>query len=370
MKQKIGQRVGEYVLHHSIGGGRTSVVWCAKHIKLRRDVAIKIIDKKRTDILLPSIRKEIEISKDLNHPYVTHMYESFEDEEYIYIVMEYMHNGSLAQQISMTGQLAESRAKPYIAQILIALKYLHDHQIIHRDIKAENVLIDVNQNVRLMDYGMSSTQELARSNCGSHCYAAPEIILHNEYNHLVDMWSTGVLFYYMLSGELPFFDSNLPGLMNKILTQDPKPIQDISRSMQDLIDHLLCKDPTERYSVNEALNHPCIKETVCVLPNLFQDKSNEFNENIGDFLREFDVDPIVLKEKYQKGIFDKDIVMYKIAYFCNKVDEAFYLHQSAKNFTYTKPNPRILLCKRTKSVVRTVSHNPKLRRLIHRLTDN
>lgn len=250
-----------YKFIQAIGEGKTAVVWLAQHTGVNRQVAVKVLQKSSQIENLRHIMQEVELGTAINCPYFVKYYDSFEDEENLYIVMEYLPNGSLAQLIRKDGALEEKRAKQIIYQVFKALDYIHDKKIIHRDLKAENILLAANNDIKIADFGVSTTlDKLNQSICGSPSYIAPELIKREVYGTAVDMWASGVLLYLMLTGDYPFKDDSLAMLCQKIVKQEIEIPQTLSSDLQNLLFSLLRKEPIFRILASEALAHPCFED--------------------------------------------------------------------------------------------------------------
>ena len=152
----------------------------------------------------------------LNHPNITKILETFEDDKYIFIIMEYINGGNLFSFVKKRRKLSEKISKFLFRQIIEGIQHIHSKKIVHRDIKLENILIDLNNKIKICDFGigimLNSDDELIREQCGTPMYMAPEIILNSKKNgykgYPVDIWSAGIALYIMLSGTLPFSYKN------------------------------------------------------------------------------------------------------------------------------------------------------------------
>jgi serine/threonine protein kinase len=215
----------------------------------------------------------------LNHPNITKILEMFEDEKYILIIMEYINGGNLFSFVKKRRKLNEKISKFLFKQIILGIKHIHSQNIVHRDVKLENILIDLNNTIKICDFGigriLSSPDELLHDQCGTPMYMAPEILSCSKEKGYkgfpVDIWSAGIALYIMLSGTLPFsikddIDSfvdendfkkkkNL-ALRQAIIYNEPKKIEKISDKARDLLHGLLNKDPNKRLTCDEILNHP------------------------------------------------------------------------------------------------------------------
>ena len=177
-------------------------------------VAIKILEKKKfiekkEEYLA---KREIDILKNINHLNVIKTKKIFDDSENIYIIMEYCEKGELYDHIIEEICLNEKEAAYYFYQLINGLEYIHKNGIVHRDLKSENLLINKNNILKIIDFGLSNyydSQKLLSTLCGSLSYAAPEMIKGKEYDGIMaDIWSTGIILYAMLCGCLPFDDDN------------------------------------------------------------------------------------------------------------------------------------------------------------------
>ena len=264
-----------------IGQGAFGKVNLGLNILCGRVVAVKSFNKKKLNKKENTKNKifyEIDLMKKLSHPNITKILEYFESEKYYLIIMEYINGGNLFSFVKKRRKLNEKLAKFLFIQIINGIKYLHSKNIVHRDIKLENILIDVNNNIKICDFGISKIltkkEEKCYDQCGTLMYMAPEILLSNKekgYNpFLIDIYSAGIALYIMLSGSLPFNitddysslsenNTNNLDLQYKIINNKPKDIENISHEAKDLLNKLLNKNPLKRISCDEILNHPWLK---------------------------------------------------------------------------------------------------------------
>jgi len=213
--------------------------------------------------------KEIEILQQSNHPHIIKIYEYFIDSVNFYLIIEYMPCGDLLNAIEKTEVFNESMASTIMKQLLSAVSYMHSLNIVHRDIKPENILVsDFNPvsstiNIKLTDFGTSNyllkDNSFLKKRVGSPYYIAPEI-LNKQYNEKCDLWSCGVLMYFLLIGDMPFNGSTPDKLKAKILEGNfdtsSLSFNKISKESQELIVKLLRKDFVKRISAEEALQDP------------------------------------------------------------------------------------------------------------------
>ena len=311
-----------YKLLFQIDTGTTSEVYSAIHIQSNLIVAIKIVnldyiqdeksdsgdvnesvaDKADTQQLVHHyVDNEIRMLKNVDHPNIIKLFDvkEFKDEGILFMVMEFATNGNLTTYlVDGKKSVDEKVLYKFFKQICDAIFYMHNViRVVHRDIKAENVLIDDDNNVKLADFGLSKKIEndsLLSTQCGSINYVSPEIIKGEGYSEKTDIWSLGVLLYLMAVGSFPFEDDNAGKLFQKILSDPVKfpasnssfqnsieakrpnlllptsnignnklhPIMNdckIDSNLKDLIWKMLEKDQDKRISIVDVLNHPWMK---------------------------------------------------------------------------------------------------------------
>jgi serine/threonine protein kinase len=191
---------------------------------------------------------------------VVKIFETYETKKHYCIVMEYICAGDLLSYIKKRGKLTEQVAKFIFKQIILTLQYIHDHNIVHRDIKLDNILIDLDNNIKICDFGVSKeikNNESMLEQCGTPAYIAPEILLNRGYEGFgVDIWSAGVVLYAMLSGTVPFKGNNIKDLHDLIIKGEYTPVKDISKEATHLIKCILEVDPKKRITTKDILVHP------------------------------------------------------------------------------------------------------------------
>ncbi|KAJ7881171.1 kinase-like protein [Mycena leptocephala] len=206
-------------------------------------------------------RREIEIQQNLRHPNILRLYGFFHDEKRIFLMLEFAGQGELYRQLSKHGSFSERRSARYIDQMADALIYLHAKHVIHRDIKPENLLLGINGELKIGDFGWSvHAPGLRRMTlCGTLDYLPPEMVESKEHNEKVDYWALGVLTYEFMIGAPPFEDrSSVSNTYRRIAKVDLKFPATISADAKDLISKLLRYDPQERLALTEVLRHPWI----------------------------------------------------------------------------------------------------------------
>jgi len=200
----------------------------------------------------------------LYHPSVTKILETFETDEYMLIIMEYISGGNLQNFVKKRRKLCEKTAKILFRQLIQGIKYIHSKGIVHRDIKLENILLDLNNIVKICDFGVGKLTKKGQKlldQCGTPVYMAPEIIKGEGYEGFpVDIWSAGVVLYIMLSGNLPFNRDKTHDLQSAIINLPYKKIDNISDNANDLLKSILEKDPSKRFTSDQILEHIWMNE--------------------------------------------------------------------------------------------------------------
>ena len=306
-----------------IGQGAFGKVNLGLNVLTGRVVAIKSFNKSNLNSNSENMKKikyETNLMKKLNHPNITKILELFEDKEYILIIMEYINGGNLFSFLKKHRKVSEKTAKLLYRQIILGIKYMHQQGIVHRDIKLENILIDLNNNIKICDFGigrvLSSPEQPLFDQCGTPMYIAPEILLCSKEKGYkgfpVDIWSSGIVLYILLSGTLPFsFKNSLSSLSESnesnlsednnnntelqysIINKEPKEIENISKEAEDLLKKILKKNPEKRITCEEILNHPWMKgisdtnkyhlftkAEINVLSKTYVDYRKDENENL------------------------------------------------------------------------------------------
>ncbi|XP_005413898.1 PREDICTED: serine/threonine-protein kinase D2 isoform X3 [Chinchilla lanigera] len=253
-----------------LGSGQFGVVYGGKHRKTGRDVAVKVIDKLRFPTKQESqLRNEVAILQSLRHPGIVNLECMFETPEKVFVVMEKLHGDMLEMILSSEkGRLPERLTKFLITQILVALRHLHFKNIVHCDLKPENVLLasaDPFPQVKLCDFGFAriiGEKSFRRSVVGTPAYLAPEVLLNQGYNRSLDMWSVGVIMYVSLSGTFPFNEDEdiSDQIQNAAFMYPASPWSHISAGAIDLINNLLQVKMRKRYSVDKSLSHSWLQE--------------------------------------------------------------------------------------------------------------
>ncbi|KAI5125034.1 hypothetical protein M0805_007458 [Coniferiporia weirii] len=318
-KMPVYKGLEKFKLIEKMGDGAFSNVYKAIDISTGQKVAVKVVRKfelnasqdgnkhlnpqfkKRPRVTeRANILKEVQIMRGVNHPSVVKLLHFFESEEHYFLLLELMEGGELFHQIVKLTYFSENLARHVILQVANGIRYLHEERgVVHRDIKPENLLFEripivpskhpVQRpydeekedegefipgcggggigRVKIADFGLSKVvwNEQTMTPCGTVGYTAPEIVKDERYSKSVDMWALGCVLYTLLCGFPPFYDESINVLTEKVArgyyTFLSPWWDDISTSAKDLITHLLCVDPAQRYTIDEFLAHPWCNES-------------------------------------------------------------------------------------------------------------
>ena len=245
------------------------------------------------------IQREIEIMKKARHPFITELYEVYENDDFVFLVMEYSPNGTILNHIRDIGAYSEHESAVIFSQLILAMKHLQRScNVAHRDLKAENILFDIHQNIRVIDFGLSNSpndDNLMNTQCGSLDYASPEMILGKQYIYSSDIWSAGVVLFAMTTGHLPFEDSNMSRLAQRIIFKEIDYPTNLSRDLLDLLKKMLVKDPNQRINLDEIMRHPWLHTAI---------------QYVNETINKFEYDNIKITEQLrQYGVRFEDVVL-------------------------------------------------------------
>lgn len=279
----------KYELGKVLGTGAFSEVKVAINRQTREKFAVKIIDKSKCKGKENMIDTEISILSKVHHENIVQLYDLYQIENKIYLVMELVTGGELFDDIVRRGKYTESDAAKIVQKILLAIDYLHGMGIAHRDLKPENLLLsDKSKNGKVMisDFGLSkifNDEEVMKTACGTPGYVAPEVLKRQGYGKEVDLWSIGVITYILLCGYPPFYDQNNVELYKQILAcryEFEKPWWDnISEDAKGFIRKLLVLDPAKRYTAKQAVMHPFIVVNCGPPPNTVESIPKEISQS-------------------------------------------------------------------------------------------
>ena len=258
MNQNI---LNEYQIKETIGKGTFSKVKLGINKSTGEKVAIKILDKRKIKTNSDRIRvqRELTILKKINHINIVKIIQTKEDQENVYIVMEFI-DYDLFLHIVNNKRLEETEAALYYFQLISGLEYIHLLNIVHRDLKPENLLLTKRRVLKIIDFGLSNFffgEELLVTPCGSPSYTSPEMIKGYKYNGFaVDIWTTGIILYGMLCGYLPFEEKDTKALFKKIIKCKVIYPKYVTNNAQSLLKRILVPNPDKRITISEIKKHP------------------------------------------------------------------------------------------------------------------
>ena len=278
-----------YDIQEQIGKGKFAIVYKGIHKTTDRVVAIKILNKQdMTTMDLELVKTEMDVLKICQHPYIIKLYDIHENEENIYLIMEYCQGSDLFTYIEKRGyKLEEKKACEIIHKLCAAVYYLHSYGIVHRDLKPENIIMTDhtdNADIRLLDFGLSKIlgpTEKCTEPFGTISYVAPEVLKQKYYGREVDIWSIGIITYLLLCGCLPFDDEKSEKEIVRQTIEDPVPYypklwKKLSEEAKSFVEGCLKKNPEERMNIKDVLEHEWIQK----FSNLVQLRRESKNNNI------------------------------------------------------------------------------------------
>ncbi|XP_036845333.1 hormonally up-regulated neu tumor-associated kinase homolog A-like [Oncorhynchus mykiss] len=260
------KRVGNYLIGRKLGEGSFAKVREGLHAMTGEKVAVKVIDKrkaKKDSYVTKNLRREGQIQQMIRHPNITQLLDILETENSYYLVMELCPGGNLMNRIYDKKKLDERETQKYVRQLVMAVEHLHRAGVVHRDLKIENLLLDEQEHIKLIDFGLSNCAGILgysdpfSTQCGSPAYAAPELLSRKKYGPKVDVWSIGVNMYAMLTGSLPFTVEpfSLRALHQKMVDKDMNPLPpSLSTAAICLMKKLLEPDPAKRPNIHQVMS--------------------------------------------------------------------------------------------------------------------
>ena len=303
-----------------LGKGAFGEVWKVTHELSKKNYCIKMINKKEIfeQKLVNQINKEICIMYNINHPYSIKLYNHFEDNEKLYLITELATNGNLYNYIQNAKTKKIEFMKKIIIQTIEIIKYLHSKEIIYRDIKPENILLDKNNDVKLCDYGWASfitPGKFLTVYCGTPEYVAPEMAKKSVYNEKIDIWGIGVLIFELVFGYPPFSSSLNEERFNNIKNGKinwPVDLDESHKEVKDLIQKILKINPSERLSLEEIERHPWLNDIYI--------KMKENNQTNETFINK----EMTQTEIYKSNIMENGVSKLFNSNFINRRTNSYY----------------------------------------------
>lgn len=253
--------VGNYTLKRLVGKGSFGKVYLAAH-KLSNGSKVVLKSTKKDD---SNLAREIHHHRQFLHPHIARLYEVIVTETKVWLVLEYCPGDELYNHLLEHGRMESSKAQRIFTQLVGAVSYVHSRQCVHRDLKLENILLDKQENVKLVDFGFTreyqGTTSYLRTWCGTICYSAPEMLKGEKYaGEKVDVWSLGIILYALLCGELPYDEDDESATKTLILKEEPKYPDYMPQPAKELIQRMLSKRPILRPTLADLLKDPWLAE--------------------------------------------------------------------------------------------------------------
>ncbi|XP_072943660.1 serine/threonine-protein kinase PLK4 [Epargyreus clarus] len=274
----FGDKIEDYEILEHLGKGGFAHVYRARCRQTGLFVAIKMIDKAlmASAGMIGRVRQEVTIHSRLKHPVILELFTFFEDAHYVYLILELAHNGELAKhfKLGMRG-LSEKAAADIFRQVVSGVLYLHTHNIIHRDLSLNNLLLTKDLNVKIADFGLATQlngpDEKHVTMCGTPNYISPEVASREHHGLPADVWGLGCMLYTLLVGSPPFHTQHVKTTLNKVINADYNIPAELSLQAQDLLQKLLCKDPSKRITLKGIMEHPFLNTVFHTKQDLSRD---------------------------------------------------------------------------------------------------
>uniref|UniRef100_T1J277 Aurora kinase n=1 Tax=Strigamia maritima TaxID=126957 RepID=T1J277_STRMM len=255
-------KLDDFEIGRPLGKGKFGNVYLAREKTTKYIVALKVLFKSQLEKAQVEyqLRREIEIQSHLRHPNILRLFGYFYDDQRVYLILEYAANGEMYKELQRVTRFDDRQSSRYIAQLADALKYCHSKKVIHRDIKPENILLCVQGQLKIADFGWSVHAPSSRRTtmCGTLDYLPPEMIEGKPHDERVDLWSLGVLCYEFLVGKPPFESETHKDTYARIKRVDIRFPPYVTEGARDFISKMLRREPAQRMPLDGVLAHPWI----------------------------------------------------------------------------------------------------------------
>lgn len=241
-----------------IGNGVYGKVYLARNRTTQKLVAIKVIEKETAG---SKNIVELELLITIKHPFIVQCYASFQRKKQSVLIMEYVGGGELYYHMKKRGSIPLNEAKLYVAELALAIHFLHQRGIVYRDLKPENIMVGLDGHLKLGDFGLAVQSSICFSVVGTPDYIAPELLQRKKCGKEVDWWALGVLFFEMLFRRTPFFAPNVSRMYDKIMNKAAV-VPDVAGNVHvaTFLNGLLEKDPAFRFGFEEIVKHPLMSD--------------------------------------------------------------------------------------------------------------
>ncbi|NWW81252.1 ULK3 kinase, partial [Climacteris rufus] len=352
-------RLDEFILTERLGSGTYATVYKAYRKRDTREVvAIKCVNKRSLNrASVENLLTEIEILKTIRHPNIVELKDFQWDSDHIYLIMEFCAGGDLSRFIRMRRILPEKVARIFLQQLACALKFLHDHNISHLDLKPQNILLSAPENpqLKLADFGFAqymSPWDEKHVLRGSPLYMAPEMVCRQQYDARVDLWSVGVILYEALFGKPPFASRSFAELEEKIRSNRAVELPSrpqLSQECRDLLGQLLERDPLKRISFERFFAHPFVdmehvpgpeslsKATNLVVEAVKKDQEGDANAALSLYCKALEY--FVPALHYESDARRKEAIRAKVGQYISRAEELKVLVTSSNKNLLEKGNP-------------------------------
>eukprot|EP00906_Rhabdomonas_costata_P014878 RCo021346 len=243
-------RKEDYLKLAIVGRGSCGKVLKVRHKQTGEVFAMKVMFKEHvlSQHMVGAVLAESEILRSLNHPFVVRLHAAFQTDQKLYLIEDFHCGGALTFHLNECGRFAEPRAVFYAAELCLALQYIHGKNIIYRDLKPGNIILDREGHLVITDFGLATMRDEAQTFCGTpHCMA-PEVVQHMSYTKAVDWWSYGSVVFYMVQGCPPFTGESRAKAYERIVNAPLRFPCEVSKPCAELLQGCLCKDPTRRWA--------------------------------------------------------------------------------------------------------------------------